>query len=55
MLKISNCGRHHAEIVIGGMLRVGGGANHELPIIAKLFQSAGNVGGLIVDHRRRDS
>ena len=55
MPKISNCSRHLAENVIRGMLCLGGGMNHELPIIAKLFQPAGNVGGLILDDRRRDS
>ena len=55
MPKISNYSRHLAENVIRGMLRVGGGTNHELPIIAKLFQPAGNIGGLILDDRRRDS
>jgi hypothetical protein len=38
MPKISNHSRHLAENVIRGMLRLGGGTNHELPIIPKFFE-----------------
>jgi hypothetical protein len=31
-----------------GVLRLSGGVNQELPIIAKLLQPAGNIGGLIL-------
>ena len=55
MPKISDGCRHLPENVIRGALRLGGGMNHELSIVAKLLQPAGDVCGLILDNRRRDS
>jgi len=43
------------EDEIRGALRLGGRVNQKLAIIAKLFEPAGNVGGLILENRRRDS
>jgi hypothetical protein len=55
MPKISYGRRHLAESVIRGVLRLGGGMDHELSIVPKLLQPAGNVCRLILDYRRRDS
>ena len=37
------------------MLRLGGGVNHELSIVRKLLQPSGDVRGLILENRRRES
>ena len=55
MPKISDGCRHLPENVIRGVLRLGGGVNHELSIVPKLLQPSGDVRGLILENRRRDS
>jgi hypothetical protein len=55
MPKISDGCRHPPENVIRGALRLGGGMYDELAIIAKLLQPSGDVRGLILENRRRDS
>ena len=55
MPKISDGCRHLAENVICGVLRLGGGVDHELSIVPKLLQPTGDVCRLILDYGRRDS
>ena len=55
MPKISDGCRHLAENIVRGVLRLGGGVDHELSVVPKSLQPARNVCRLILDYRRRDS
>lgn len=55
MPKSHHGSRHPFQNVIRRVLRLSSSAKYELPIIAEFLQPAGNICGLVLDHRWRNS